>query len=150
MTGRVVLAAAVVGVSALILVQLEGGTELVVWEVFLVASLIALARRHGPERPPSPGSLFGSARVVSARRPRSLAAVELEVAGATDPALGSSHRLRRRLSALVAHRAGFDGDVGDDALSTVVGPVTGRILAGSGEVMSLEEIEAVVDRIERL
>jgi hypothetical protein len=148
--GRVVLAAAVVGVSALILVQLEGGTELVVWEVFLVASLIALARRHRPERPPSPGSLFGPPRVVSPRRPRSLAAVELEVAGATDPALGSSHRLRHRLSALVAHRTGFDGDVVDDALSTVVGPVVGQILGGSGEVMSLEEIEAVVDRIERL
>jgi hypothetical protein len=149
-TRRLLLAVAVVGVSALVLVQLEGGTELAVWEAFLVASLIALSRRHRPDRPPSPGSLFGPAQAASPRRPRSLAAVELEVAGATDRALGSSHRLRHRLSALVAHRAGLEGSAGDDALSTVVGPVAGPILADTGAVMSLEEIEAVVDRIERL
>lgn len=141
------VAAGIIGLSAIVVVQLDGAAEIVAWEALLLVAVFVLARRRWPSSPPSPGSLFSPAPREPARRPRSLAAIEMEMSSAVDPALGGARQLRHRLESLARHRADL-GDGGD--LRTVVDEETWRILHDADDVVPMDEMEAVVARLERL
>lgn len=136
-------AVAIVGIAAIVLVQLDGAAELVVWEVVLVVAVVVVAWRRWPAPPAPAGGMTILAPRPPARRPHSLVSIELEVSGAVDPALAGAQRLRRRLGDLVEHRVGAAPPPG------VVDGELREILETRRDVLTVEEVEAAVDRLER-
>jgi hypothetical protein len=133
--------------AALVVVQMTGPPVKLLWEMILVGALGATAWHRLPaqpvERPPS-RPIWARHRI---RPPASLLSLELEVTGAGDPRMGDEVRLRRRLTALTAHRSGMDTeDLAGDAGRQLLGEEAARVLNGTGPIAT-EEVEMLIERI---
>lgn len=141
---------------------------LILWEVLVIAAMGTVVWRGLPPRPPRFPSLVGS-RVTHVPPARVLAPLELEVSGSCDPRLGGDRRIRRRLLALLHHRAGdhqrayeqgtrgrlenrMEGLAEMGSLSSRPPGMDDRaweVLLGDG-VTSLDELEMIVSQIEEI
>ncbi|CAN5751347.1 hypothetical protein BH23ACT5_BH23ACT5_21840 [soil metagenome] len=129
-----VAVAAVVGLAVVVVVQFGGAARTILWVGLTIGSMTWLGWRRWPERPRQVPLFATKDGATRSRAPHSLAAIEIEVAGAIDEGIREASRLQRRLSALGERRTGA--------------PVE-RVLVGEGDVMSLGEIERVVTWLER-
>lgn len=136
--------------GALAVVHMTGPPAYLLWELLLVVALVTTVWRRVPAQPveeATPRPLWTRRRT---RPPASLLSLELEVAGAGDPRLGDEMRLRRRLTALAAHRGGMEvGEVGGESGRRLLGEEAARVLSGSGPITP-GEVEMLIDRVSRL
>lgn len=138
----------VVGAAAIVVVQLDGTAELVAWEVMLATAVVALSWSRWPSGPDPAGALIDARPMLPVRRPRSLAAVEVEVSGAVNETLAMAEQVRRRLMTLATDMAGEDLD--EERGRELIGVSGWAILTGDSDVMELTDIESIVDRLEQL
>jgi hypothetical protein len=140
-----------VGLATVILVQFERPASIALWVVLVVAALVVAGWRRWPDRPESSPSLVPTSERGRRRQPLQLAALELEVAAAVDPLLGGERPMRRRLVRLTEQRAGIPTGSLDRAVgSELLGPEACTLLFEPSASISVEGLEKIVARIERL
>lgn len=145
----VAVGVALVGLAAMMVVQLDGTAELVAWEVLLLVSVVALGWGRWPPSPEPAGSLVAFEHVPPARRVKSLSTIESEIAGAIDETLGSAAQVRKRLSSLICRRVGVER-LDDAAGRRLLGDEAWSVLTATRDTMDLSEVELVVARLEQM
>jgi hypothetical protein len=150
MTGLIARAVLIGAVAALALSQLDGGEELLVWELVLVGIVIwelrRLPGRHLADDPP----LFDLQPEEPRRLPRAVSSIELGVIDAVSGHLSPERRLQPTLRRIAGHRlrrlgVGFDTP---DAVG-LLGQEEWSWLADPGEeTPSPEMLETIVSRLE--
>jgi hypothetical protein len=151
MMRRVAAGLVLTGLATIILVELERPASIALWVVLVVAALVVAGWRRWPERPDSSPSLVPSPVRGRRRQPLQLAALELEVAAAVDPLLGGERPMRRRLARLTEQRAGMPvGSLDRVTASELLGPESGARLLEPAAPLTVEGLEEIVTRIERL
>ncbi|HSJ35429.1 MAG TPA: hypothetical protein VLB85_10280 [Acidimicrobiia bacterium] len=148
---RLATAAVLVGIATVVLVQFDWPASIALWALVVIAAVVAVGWRRWPARPgPSP-SLLPSPSHARRRQALPLAAMELEVAAAVDPRLGGERPLRRRLVRLTEERAGMAAGSLDMASGVaLLGGEAAAALLESSATMTAEELEQILERIERL
>lgn len=148
----VVGAGAAAAIAAFILIQMQGATELALWEGLLVL-LVGLHYRGIPNRGnPLEVPLFEVPAPDSSRLPRAIAASELMVVDATSGYLSPDRRLRPGLKRIAEHRLDRHGVSIDSAQAVeLLGEREWNTLMGRGDgAMPAEELEMLVTRLEKL
>ena len=147
---RAAAALVVVAVGAVVAFQGSGPVGVVLWQMVVVMATAIVMWRRWPRLNRSGPSLTAAGAGLIRRPLAHLATLELEVVGATDPALGGDPRLRRRLVALTEHRAGLAaGRLDASNGPSLLGDEAWRVLAATGPLTE-DQIELVVTRIEDL
>jgi hypothetical protein len=150
MTGLLARAVLVAAVAALALSQLDGGEELLVWELVLLGivswELRRLPGRHPADDPP----LFDLQPEEPRRLPRAVSSMELGVIDAASGHLSPERRLQPTLRRIAAHRLrrlGVDFDTPNAVV--LLGEEEWSWLADPGEeTPSPEMLETIVSRLE--
>lgn len=150
---RLVVGAAVAAaIAAFILLQMQGATELALWEGLLVL-LVALQYRGIPNRgDPLEVPLFTAPAPDLSRLPRAIAASELMVIDATSGYLSPERRLRPALRRIAEHRLDRHG-LGMESPGAVelLGEREWNTLMATGdEAVPVDELELLVAGLERL
>lgn len=148
----VLAAAAAAAVAAFILIQMQGATELALWEGLLVL-LVGLQYRGIPNRgDPLEAPLFKIPAPDFSRLPRAIATSELMVVDATSGYLSPDRRLRPGLKRIAEHRLDRHGVSVDSAEAVqLLGEREWNTLMGRGdEAMPAEELEMLVTGLEKL
>ncbi len=147
--GGAVLAA---GMAALILYQLQGTTELALWEVLLLLLLIFMYRKIPQSNDPLSEPLFRLPKYDPPRLPRTLAAMELSVIDATTGYVAPDRRLRPTLQRIAAHRLGAHGlTLESPKAKTLMGSEEWKMLMDSDdENLTTEGLEVLVRKLEAL
>lgn len=150
---RLVLgAAAAAALAAFILIQMQGATELALWEGLLVL-LVGLHYRRIPSRgDPLEAPLFKVPAPDSSRLPRAIAISELMVVDATSGYLSPDRRLRPGLKQIAEHRLDRHGvKIDSPQAVALLGEREWNTLMGKGdEAMPAEELEILVTGLEKL
>ncbi len=150
---RVVVGAAVAAaVAAFILIQMQGATQLALWEGLLVL-LVGLQYRGIPNRgDPLEVPLFTVPPPDLSRLPRAIATSELMVVDATSGYLSPNRRLRPGLKRIAEHRLDRHGlKVDSPAAMEMLGEREWNTLMGPGDdPMPVEELERLVVGLEKL
>jgi hypothetical protein len=150
MTGVLARAVLVAGVAALALSQLDGGEELLVWELVLVGIVIWALRRLPGRHPADDPPLFDIQSQEPRRLPRSVSSIELGVIDAVSGHLSPERRLQPTLRRIAAHRLrrlGVDFDT-PNAVG-FLGEEEWLWLADPGEeTPSPDTLETIVSRLE--
>jgi hypothetical protein len=152
MTGVVARAALVAAVAALALSQLDGGEELLVWELVLLGVVIWELRRLPGMQPADDPPLFDLQPEALRHLPRSVSSIELGVIDAVAGHLSPERRLQPTLQRIAAHRLRRDG-IGFDTPAAVgrLGEEELTWLADPGNNSpSLETLETIVARLEEM
>jgi hypothetical protein len=148
----VIGAAAAAAVAAFILIQMEGATELALWEALLVL-LVGLQYRGIPSRgDPLESPLFKVPGPDLSRLPRAIATSELMVVDATSGYLSPDRRLRPGLKRIAEHRLDRHG-VRIDSIQAVelLGEREWNTLMGTGDdAVPVEDLELLVAGLEKL
>lgn len=150
MTGLLARAALVAAVAALALSQLDGGEELLVWELVLVGIVIWELRRLPGGHLADDPALFDLHPEEPRRLPRAVSSIELGVIDAVSGHLSPERRLQPTLRRIAAHRLRRLG-VGFDTPRAValLGEQEWSWLADPGEdTPSTEMVEKVVSKLE--
>ena len=148
----VVGAGAAAAIAAFILIQMQGATELALWEGLLVL-LVGLHYRGIPNRGnPLEVPLFEVPAPEFSRLPRAIAASELMVVDATSGYLSPDRRLRPGLKRIAEHRLDRHGVSVDSAQAVeLLGEREWNTLMGRGDgAMPAGELEMLVTRLEKL
>ena len=148
----VVGAAAAAAVAAFILIQMQGATELALWEGLLVL-LVALQYRRIPSRgDPLEVPLFKVPAPGFSRLPRAIAISELMVVDATSGYLSPDRRLRPGLKRIAEHRLDRHGVSIDSAQAMeLLGEREWNTLMGTGgEAVPVEDLELLITGLEKL
>jgi hypothetical protein len=152
MTGVLARAVLVAGVAALALSQLDGGEELLVWELVLLGVVIWELRRLPGVHPAEDTPLFDLQPEAPRHLPRAVSSIELGVIDAVAGHLGPERRLQPTLQRIAAHRlrrVGVDFDT--PAAVGRLGEEEWLWLADPGrERPSLETLETIVARLEEM
>ncbi|HSK06177.1 MAG TPA: hypothetical protein VK990_01570, partial [Acidimicrobiia bacterium] len=149
MTGLLARAVLVAGVAALVLSQLDGGVELLVWELVLVGIVIWELRRLPGRHPADDPPLFDLEPDEPRRLPRAVSSIELGVIDAVSGHLSPERRLQPTLRRIASHRLGRLG-IGFDTSDAVglLGEEEWSWLADPGEESPAPEtIEKIVSRL---
>jgi hypothetical protein len=150
---RLVVGAAVAaGVAAFILSQMQGATELALWEALLVL-LVGLQYRGIPNRgDPLEVPLFTAPAPDLSRLPRAIATSELMVIDATSGYLSPDRRLRPGLKRIAEHRLERHGLTVESAGAVeLLGEREWDTLMGTGdEAVPVEDLELLVAGLEKL
>jgi hypothetical protein len=148
----VVGAAAAAADAAFILIQMEGATEVALWEGLLVL-LVGLQFRGIPSREdPLESPLFKVPVPDLSRLPRAIATSELMVVDATSGYLSPDRRLRPGLKRIAEHRLDRHGVRIDSAQAVeLLGEREWNTLMGTGdEAVPVEDLELLVTGLEKL
>lgn len=139
------------GIATVALVQFDRPASIALWVLVVAAAVMVAGWRRWPARPTSSPSLLPPPSHARRRHALPLAALELEVAAAVDPRLGGERPLRRRLVRLAEQRAGMAAGTLEMADGvTLLGGEAAAYLLESSANMTAEELERVLERIERL
>lgn len=150
---RLVAGAAIAAaVAAFILSQMQGATELALWEGLLVL-LVGLQYRGIPNRgDPLEVPLFTAPAPDVSRLPRAIATSELMVIDATSGYLSPDRRLRPSLKRIAEHRLDRHG-LGIESAGAVdlLGEREWNTLMRTGdEAVPVEDLELLVAGLEKL
>jgi len=150
---RLVVGAAVAAaVAGFILTQMQGATELALWEGLLVL-LVGLQYRGIPNRgDPLEAPLFTVPAPDLSRLPRAIATSELMVIDATSGYLSPDRRLRPGLKRIAEHRLQRHGLVIESAgAMELLGEREWNTLMETGEeAVPVEDLELLVTGLEKL
>lgn len=150
---RLVVGAGVAAaIAAFILIQMQGATELALWEGLLVL-LVGLHYRGIPNRgDPLEAPLFTAPLPDLSRLPRAIATSELMVVDATNGYLSPNRRLRPGLKRIAEHRLDRHGlTIDSDGAVELLGEREWNTLMGTGdEPVPVEELELLVTGLEKL
>lgn len=150
MTGLLTRAVLVAAVAALALSQLDGGEELLVWELVLLGIVIWELRRLPGRQPADDPPLFDLQPEEPRRLPRAVSSIELGVIDAVSGHLSPDRRLQPTLRRIAAHRLrrlGVDFDT--PSAVGLLGEVEWSWLADPGEEPpSSETLETIVSKLE--
>ena len=150
---RLVVGAGVAAaIAAFILMQMQGATQLALWEGLLVL-LVALQYRGIPNRgDPLEVPLFTVPPPDLSRLPRAIATSELMVVDATSGYLSPNRRLRPYLERIAGHRLDRHGlSIDSPAAMELLGEREWNTLMGAGDgSMPVEELELLVAGLEKL
>lgn len=116
MTGLIARAVLVAAVAALALSQLDGGEELLAWELVLLGIVIWELRRLPGRHPADDPPLFDLQSEEPRRLPRAVSSIELGVIDAVSGHLSPERRLQptlRRIAGYRLRRLGVDFDTPD-------------------------------------
>lgn len=145
MKARLTAGLATGAVGALVVLQVGGTAEVVLWEMVLMAAVIAVGWGLWPGSEPV-GWLFASSRPGERRRSLALAEIDVELKGATDPQLGAAGPLKRRLVRLLASRGEHDSF---HEARTVSGEAAWLALHNDSDTMRPVDIGRIVEGLER-
>ena len=150
---RLVLgAAAAAAVAAFILIQMQGATELALWEGLLVL-LVGLQYRGIPNRgDPLEVPLFTAPAPDLSRLPRAIATSELMVIDATSGYLSPDRRLRPSLQRIAEHRLERHGlSIESAGAMELLGEREWNTLMGTGEeAVPVEDLDLLLTGLEKL
>ena len=149
---RIVATATLAAVAAaILLLQLERGQELWMWELLIVFVIVWLTRRLPGGDAGNERRLFVPTVTTSSRLPRSVSTAEMAAVDALAGSLGREQRIRPMIELIAAHRLQRHGlDVGSVRAMEMLGEDPWRWLTGREEVLRPGELEELVSGLERL
>lgn len=149
---RIVATAALAAVvAAILLVQLERGQELWMWELLIVFVVVWLARSLPGGDAGNERRLFVPTITNPSRLPRSVSTTEMAAVDALAGSLGREQRIRPMIERIAAHRLQRHGlDVESAKAMEMLGEYPWRWLTGREEVLRPGELEELVSRLEGL
>ena len=141
----------VAAVAAVLLLQLERGQELWMWEVLLVVVVVWMARElpgGGAETEPR---LLQTKSTNPTRLPRSVSAAEMATVDALAGNVGREQRIRPMIERIAIHRLHRHGlEIESSQAMTALGEGPWRWLTGREESLGHGELEQLVSELERL
>ena len=136
------------GLAALLLLQLESTTEVVAWEVMLVALVVGALRLMPRGETESVPSLFNTESVPDPRPPRSVSSFELSAIHAFSESPGADRRIKSELRRIASHRLRRRG-IGQRSMRTY--ELVDRSLWDDGSrPLSSSQIKKIVNQLEDL
>jgi len=151
MSRIVAMALLVAAVAAVLLLQLERGQELWMWEVLLAVVVVWLARGIPAGESGTEARLFTPKAINPTRLPRSVSAAEMSAVDALAGNLGRDQRIRPVLERIAGHRMQRHGlDLDSPAAMNALGEGQWRWLTGREGSLRPGELEQIVTRLERL
>jgi hypothetical protein len=138
-------------VCALLLLQLEGGQQLWMWELLIGLVVVWLARRLPGGGVGNEGRLFQRTVTNPIRLPRSVSTAEMAAVDALAGSLGREQRIRPTIERIAAHRLQRRGlEVESAQAMNLLGEDRWRWLTGRSESLRPGELEQLVSELERL
>jgi hypothetical protein len=151
MSRIVVIALLVAALAAALLLQLERGAELWMWEVLLAVVVVWLARGVPTGGSGTESRLFVAKSMNPIRLPRAVSATEMAVVDALAGNLGRDQRVRPVLERIAVHRLQRHGvDLDSPAAMTALGEEQWRWLTGREAALRPGELEQLVSHLENL
>jgi len=139
------------GLAAGLLLQLEGGQALWMWELLLVGIVVWLAREVPAGGTGTERRLFEGRSASSTRLPRSLSEVERVTVEALGGNLGREQRLRPVLERIATHRLGRHGlSLESSEAMASLGEEQWRWLTGREAALRRGDLDQLVSELERL
>jgi hypothetical protein len=137
--------------AAILLVQLERGQELWMWELLIVFVVVWLARGLPGGGVGNERRLFETTVTNPIRLPRSVSTAEMAAVDALAGSLGRDQRIRPIIERIAAHRLQRHGlEVESAQAMALLGEAEWRWLTGREEALRPGELEHLVAGLERL
>ncbi|HEY6628453.1 MAG TPA: hypothetical protein VI193_05695 [Acidimicrobiia bacterium] len=138
-------------VSALLLLQLQRGQELWMWELLIVFVVVWLARSLPDGGAGNERRLFETTITNPTRLPRSVSTTEMAAVDALAGSLAREQRIRPMIERIAVHRLRRRGLAIESAQAmALLGEDQWRWLTGREESLRAGELEQLVSGLERL
>ncbi len=138
-------------VSALLLLQLQRGQELWMWELLIVFVVVWLARGLPVDSAGVEQRLFQKSVTNPTRLPRSVSFTEMAAVDALAGSQAREQRIRPMIELIATHRLGRHGLALESAPAmTLLGEEQWRWLTGREESLRPGELEELVSELEQL
>jgi len=139
------------GLAAGLLLQLERGQKLWMWEILLVGTVVWLAREVPAGSTGTEKRLFEGRPISPTRLPRSLSEAERATVEALAGNLGRDQRLRPVLERIAVHRLQRHGlSLESSQAMASLGEEQWRWLTGREAVLRRGDLDQLVSELERL